>query len=197
MKLAFMSIFVIFLAFDVASAQDESEMPLRSWENEEMRLKDRSNLKKLNHEIELYLRRKKSPVQNMSLSIFFPGSGQFMCGNKLKGALFFTSTLAAGGGSIYFLNLSNENYGKYKIADNIDDINRYWDDSEKYLLYAEIAGGLASAIWLLNIVDAYFTTQKYNHSQFNRFYYGHKKNGLSPYLGLSKEKVEIKLVYSF
>ena len=178
-------------------SQDKSLPPFRSWESEEKRLEERQKLKAMNEKIEVFIKRKKDPLKIASISLFLPGYGHFSVNKKTKGIVYLTSSVISLGGAFFFLNLSNNCYNQYKNADNIDDIEKYWNESERYLVYAEITAGLASAIWILNVLDSYFTVGRYNGYQFEKLYHGRSIDKISPFFGLNSEGAQIKLVYTF
>lgn len=191
-------ILTIFLVVTSYPAETkEVDVPLRIWDSESLRLKDRERLERLEKQLNSYIRSKQNPLSNASKSLVLPGLGQFVSKNYVKGNLYLLTSFGTLAGSLYFLQKSNNKYEQYKIANNIDDIEKYWNESEKFLLYSEISAGVAAAIWFINVIDAYFTTNNYNKSQFEKFYYSSKKSALSPTFVFRKDSIQMNFVYRF
>lgn len=144
-----------------------------------------------------YISQKQKVASNLGKSALLPGMGQFSCKRVVKGGVFLGTTIVAFGGGVYFLLQSNDKYEQYKEADNIDDIEKYWNESEKLLKYSKILAGAGAVIWFINLIDIYLTTNRYNEALFKEFYFGLGKGSFSPRIGVNNNKIEIKLVYEY
>lgn len=197
MKWIVFQIILLFLVSSSLRSQESSPVPLRKWENEEQRLRERQNLSRLSSYLGTFLRQKQKPTSNILKSAILPGFGQWNAKKKVKGGIFMASSFISIGGGTYLLILSNQEYGKYKTADNIEDIENYYDNSVNLLKYSEIAFGVGGLIWVINIVDVFFTTKTYNRKLFEKFYYSLGNNTIAPLLGMKNGKINIGLVYKF
>ncbi len=199
MKCLVFQMISLLLIFPPLKAQENGLVPLRKWGSEEERLQERQRLSRLSSKLDTFLRQKQEPIANIVKSSILPGYGQFAAKKSLKGLIFTTTALTTIGGGIYFLRQSNQKYDKYKSADNIDDIEKYFDGSEKLLKTSRTYFGIGVAIWALNIIDAYFSTNSYNKKQFEKFYYAfaEKKLGLNANFGMQGRTVTIGLAYRF
>jgi len=177
--------------------EDKISIPLRMWKNEEERVKEQQQVQRWETNWDEYISQKRKVAHNLINSALLPGMGQFSCKKIVKGGLFLGSTIAAFGSAVHFMFQSNDRYKEYKTADNIDDIEKSWNESEKLLQYSRISAGAGAVIWFINIIDAYFTTNSYNKKVFEKFYLGMKDSLLSPSLGLNENRVGIRLVYEF
>lgn len=199
MKYIIALLMLTFAASDALAQEDPINTPLRTWKNEEERIKEQQQIRRWKNNWDEYISHKQKIALNLGKSALLPGMGQFSCKRVGKGALFLGSTIAASGGAVYFLLKSNDKYEKYKVADNIDDIEKYFDESEDLLKYSNICFGIGAAIWAINIIDAYFSTISYNEKQFEKFYYGFREKKLVPnvHLSMRQEEVSVSLAYRF
>jgi len=199
MKSLIFQMILLLLISPSLKAQKNGLVPLRKWGSEEERLQERQRFSRLSNELDTFLRQKQEPIANIVKSSILPGYGQFAAKKSMKGLAFTTTALTIIGGGLYFLKQSNQKYDKYKSADNIDDIERYFDDSEKLLKTSRICFGIGVTIWVLNIIDAYFSTNSYNKEQFEKFYYGSAEKKFVPKVdfGMQKGKVTVGLAYRF
>jgi hypothetical protein len=101
------------------------------------------------------------------------------------------------GGGTYFLILSNQEYDKYKSADNIDDINKHYDDSNKFLKYSQISFSTGALIWTISIFDAFITTKSRNLKLSKDLYYSSNKSMIEPIVGVQKGEMTIGLIFKF
>ncbi len=199
MKYAIVIMMLIFTAIDTPAQENPTNTPIRTWTNDEERAKEQQQLQTWKNNWNEYLSYKKKVALNVTKSALLPGAAQFSCKKGIKGTFFLGSTVAAAGGAIYFLHKSNDQYSKYKAADNIDDIEKYFNKSEDNLKYSTICLGIGAAIWAINIIDAYFSTISYNQKQFDKFYYGfdQKKPPYNIRLCMSQKQISIDLAYRF
>jgi hypothetical protein len=199
MKYIVALLILTFAAGNALAQEDPISIPLRTWKNEEERIEEQQQIRRWKNNWDEYISHKQKVALNLGKSALLPGMGQFSCKREGKGAIFLGSTIATSGGAVYFLLKSNEKYEKYKEADNIEDIEKYFDESEDLSKYSNICFGIGAAIWAINIIDAYFSTISYNEKQFEEFYYGFREKKLVPnvHLSMRREEVSVSLAYRF
>jgi len=196
-KLITLLILVFATSNTLLAQKSKTNIPLRTWKNKEERINERQQIQRWKSNWDEYMSKKQKISTNLLKSTLFPGIGQSSCKAWLKGSLFFSSTVVSFGSAGYFLFQSNENYEKYKVADNIDDIEKYWDKSIRLLRYSQICASIGAGIWLTNIVDAYVTTKSYNKALFNHFYYGTSSTKSSLQMGFNSKGVNVALIWRF
>lgn len=197
MKFIALQIILLLLVHSPLRAQEEVSVPLRKWETEFQRLQERTRLSQLGGKLDIFLTQRQKPTSNTLKSAILPGLGQLKAKSTIKGVTFLTTFLASVGGGTYLLILSNQEYDKYKSADNIEDINKHYDDSNKFLKYSQISFGAGALIWTVNIFDAFMTTKTRNRRLFKKFYYSYEKNMIVPIMGAQKGEMTIGLIYKF
>ena len=188
------------LFFPVAHAlgkEGKTEIPLRKWRNEAQRLKEQRQVKAWTDSWDKYISQKQSATSNLGKSVLLPGMGQFACGKVVRGSVFLGAVVSSFGGSAYFLMKSSNSYEKYKTAGDIDDIEKYWDESQRTLRYCEISALAGVAFWLANAVDAYLTTRSYNSGLFEDFYHSTSSVVPSLNIGFDQAAADISLVWRF
>jgi|GEM_PF-5520034 len=136
--------------------------PLRTWKSKETREKEQQKLVKWENNWDKYSAQKKKISSIIIMSAVLPGLGQIKCNDWRKGSLFLGSTTLTFGSALYFFSQSNDKYKEYKTADNIDAIEKHWDAYSKALQYSQISALLGTGIWIVNLIDTYFTTKSYN-----------------------------------
>jgi len=104
---------------------------------------------------------------NMERSLFLPGIGHFHTGNYLRGLLMVGSEVFIASTAIYMYDKGKQSYKKYKVATQIDDINRYYDSAVTNYTQASMMVGLFVAVWVYNIYDTYLVTTAYNEKLWN------------------------------
>lgn len=101
------------------------------------------------------------------MSMIVPGAGQFYKGNVGKGSIFLSLTVAAGAGIIVcestrssYIDKSNnvkKNINLYDTDKANAVLKEYSNNASKWETYRNLSIGAASAIYLWNVIDAYFT----------------------------------------
>jgi hypothetical protein len=154
------------LIFLVNGYASKPPVPLRSWRSESERIAERRRLENLKQKLDNFQMIRQKPLNNCMKSLVLPGLGQRSVKQNTKGRIFTRAIVlsAAGAGGLYLY--SDYIYKKYKTADNIDDIERYYDESNRFYLWSQYALGASLGVWALNVVDAYFSTKSFNNKLF-------------------------------
>lgn len=101
------------------------------------------------------------------MSMVIPGSGQFYKGNVGKGSMFLGLTVAAGAGFLVcestrssYIDKSNnlkKNIDLYDTERANAALKEYSDNASKWETYRNLCVGAAGAVYLWNVIDAFFT----------------------------------------
>jgi hypothetical protein len=72
----------------------------------------------------------------------------------------------------------NTNYDKYKKADYIGDIEKYYTDANTPFQYSKILLGFGVVVWLYTIYDTVQVTEEYNNEIWDNIYMEYYKKNL-------------------
>lgn len=149
------------LVLSAIQAQN-TDIPLRSWASETARIAERKRIAQTELCLARYRMAKKSPVSVSLNSALWPGLGQFQVKQNTKGSVFAVSSgmIALGAGICYLV--SDSAYSSYQNADNIDDIEKYYNRANNFYKYTQYCGIAFGALWVTSMVDAYFSARSYN-----------------------------------
>lgn len=132
------------------------------WTTKEKQLRARGDLLDRQKLLQIYSLKKQSKTKNMIKSVFAPGWGHFSAKRYTKGEILLGIEIALFGSSLYFYDQAMEKYNKYKNANYVLDINKYYEDAKLPYLYAQGFFALGAAIWVYTIYDASLVTEDYN-----------------------------------
>lgn len=198
MKRILILLFFCFFYGTIFAQDNELKVPLRTWESEEEREKEKQMLIRWRNNWNQYSLQKKKVTSNLIISAILPGMGQIKCNNWRKGSLFLGSTTLAFGGAFYFFYQSNDRYKKYEEVKNIDEIEKYWNDYSRTLRYSQISAMIGAGIWIINLVDTYFTTKTFNNKNlFSHFYSGIPNTKPSFEMKFINEKINFSIAWEF
>jgi hypothetical protein len=105
---------------------------------------------------------KQASQKRMALSVFVPGSGQIMRGEKTKGWLLLGGNIALLGGFLYFNFEANRLEDEYLKASNPEDITATYDDYNQAYQNRNIALTGFLLLWLYTQIDFVYLSQPIN-----------------------------------
>ena len=109
-----------------------------------------------------YSAKKQSPIINALKTSVAPGWGHFSVESYTKGQIFLGVQLALLGSGIYFREKAMIEYRKYEKATQIDDIDKYYDDTIIPHRQSSLLFTLSIVVWGYTIYDAIVETNHYN-----------------------------------
>lgn len=141
-----------------------SPVPLRYWMSESGRLSEREKWKSLLSKLQRLKEERKTPMSIALKSALLPGMGQKEIGKSVKAYVFGGGAIIGLLSTVISYGVSESYYNKYMKADNIEDIRNYYDKSNSLYKLSQYTLIGTGGLWLLNILDAYFSCISYNSS---------------------------------
>jgi hypothetical protein len=120
--------------------------------------------------LQIYNLKKQDVKTNMLRSCLLPGWGQYSAQRYTRGQIIFVSELCLLAGSILYYNEAMGNFDKYKNANYIGDIRKYYQKAQKNYESSQLFLGAGLFLWLLNIYDSIGTTEAFNNDTWNTLY---------------------------
>lgn len=167
---------LIFSSSTFAENSNSSEVELEEilqeerygWSTAKERQYDRNWLERAPSILEEYDTYKLTPTHYAFDSLLLPGRAQMNL-NQTRKALIFRAVISVSllYGAYEFAR-SEDFYNSYQEADNLEDIEKFYDESNTSYKRAQIALGIGTATWIYNIYDAYQGAKNYNRNLYNR-----------------------------
>ena len=123
---------------------------------DELQFKERQKL------LQIYEHKKLSVSKNILKSVIAPGWGHFTAKRYTKGQILLGLEVILIGSGIYYYDQAMENYDKYKKADYIGDIEKYYTDANTHFRYSKILFSFGIIVWLYTMYDTVQVTEEYN-----------------------------------
>lgn len=165
----------LFSEFDIEKFVDPDKY---GWESLEKYYSDRKNFEERQKLLQIYELKKLSVSKNILKSVIAPGWGHFTAKRYTKGQILLGLEVILIGSGIYYYDQAMENYDKYKKADYIGDIEKYYTDANTRFQYSKILLGLGVVVWLYTIYDTIQVTEEYNNELWDNIYMEYYKKNL-------------------
>ncbi|HOR29992.1 MAG TPA: DUF5683 domain-containing protein [Candidatus Syntrophosphaera thermopropionivorans] len=145
--------------FDINVFADTTKYGWQDWRD---RLRYREDLMHRQQLLQIYEMQSNPLRPTVLKSVVIPGWGQLACKDNLKGSVILGTEVLSLGVSLYFYDKSNYYYNKYMQANQIEQIEDYFDKAQDQRFYSLLFMGLGGVIWAYNIFDVIQTTEDYN-----------------------------------
>ncbi len=165
----------LFSEFDIEKFVDPDKY---GWESLEKYYSDRKNFEERQKLLQIYGLKKLSVSKNILKSVIAPGWGHFTAKRYTKGQILLGLEVILIGSGIYYYDQAMENYDKYKKADYIGDIEKYYTDANTRFQYSKILLGFGVVVWLYTIYDTIQVTEEYNNELWDNIYMEYYKKNL-------------------
>ena len=165
----------LFSEFDIEKFVDPHKY---GWESLEKYYSDRKNFEERQKLLQIYELKKLSVSKNILKSVIAPGWGHFTAKRYTKGQILLGLEVILIGSGIYYYDQAMENYDKYKKADYIGDIEKYYTDANTPFQYSKILLGFGVVVWLYTIYDTIQVTEEYNNELWDNIYMEYYKKNL-------------------
>jgi len=87
-------------------------------------------------------------------SMVVPGWGQLSLGRSTPSTYFFASTVAAAGAALFFQRRADQRYSDYQGSADLIEVTTLYNQAEGARRGALVLGGVATALYAWNVVDA-------------------------------------------
>ena len=135
---------------------------------------------------------KKSDINsNILRSAVFPGWGHFAVKQYTRGEILLGLEVVFLGTAFYYYSQAMDDYDKYKKADFIGDIDKYYDRAQDKYSISQTFLVLGLLNWFYSMYDTIIVTRQYNSQlweKLNRTYLGN-----TPELGFSSYPLGIEV----
>lgn len=165
----------LFSEFDIEKFVDPQKY---GWDSLEKYYSDRKNIEERKKLLQIYEFKKLSVPKNILKSVIAPGWGHFTAKRYTKGQILLGLEVILIGSGIYYYDKAMENYDKYKKADYIGDIEKYYTDANTPFQYSKILLGFGVVVWLYTIYDTVQVTEEYNNEIWDNIYMEYYKKNL-------------------
>ncbi len=165
----------LFSEFDIEKFVDPQKY---GWDSLEKYYSDRKNIEERQKLLQIYDFKKLSVSKNILKSVIAPGWGHFTAKRYTKGQILLGLEVILIGSGIYYYDKAMENYDKYKKADYIGDIEKYYTDANTPFQYSKILLGFGVVVWLYTIYDTIQVTEEYNNELWDNIYMEYYKKNL-------------------
>ena len=165
----------LFSEFDIEKFVDPQKY---GWDSLEKYYSDRKNIEERQKLLQIYELKKLSVSKNILKSVIAPGWGHFTAKRYTKGQILLGLEVILIGSGIYYYDKAMENYDKYKKADYIGDIEKYYTDANTPFQYSKILLGFGVVVWLYTIYDTVQVTEEYNNEIWDNIYMEYYKKNL-------------------
>ena len=165
----------LFSEFDIEKFVDPQKY---GWDSLEKYYSDRKNIEERKKLLQIYEFKKLSVSKNILKSVIAPGWGHFTAKRYTKGQILLGLEVILIGSGIYYYDKAMENYDKYKKADYIGDIEKYYTDANTPFQYSKILLGFGVVVWLYTIYDTIQVTEEYNNEIWDNIYMEYYKKNL-------------------
>ena len=145
--------------FDIEKFTDPGKY---GWNSEENYQQARNEINMRQNIIQLYEMKKSDLKLNVVKSMVFPGWGHFAVKKYTRGEILLGLEVVFLGTAFYYYDQAMDNYDKYKKADYIEDINKYYQKAEQPYKYSQTFLALGIITWLFGIYDTINVTTEYN-----------------------------------
>jgi len=166
MNVKWLSISVIILIplflnaeFDIEKFTDPGKY---SWDSVENYQQAREEMNMRENIIQLYETKRSNPNINVIKSMVFPGWGHFAVKKYIRGEILLSLEVIFLGTAFYYYDQAMDNYDKYKEADYIVDVNKYYQKAQQPYRYSQTFLALGLITWLYSIYDTIQVTKGYN-----------------------------------
>ena len=150
--------------FDLEKFSDPKKY---GWEDFEERNQAKMDLQERQRLLQLYRMNRLTTAGNLAKSAIVPGWGHFSAKSYTKGQILLGLEVILFGSSLYFYDQAMENYDKYKNANQIDEMDQYYNDSLEPYRYAQAFLGLGIVVWIYTLWDTVNVTEEYNSNLWN------------------------------
>jgi len=168
-------IFIIMQFFFLAKAEEfdieKFTDPLKyNWQSEAERKLFRKKFEEQQKLLQIYNLNKQSIYSNMLKSAAIPGWGQFSAKAHTRGQVILGIELVLMGSSLYFYDITMDNYDKYKNSTQVSEIKKYYNDANSSYKLAQGFVGLYTLVWLYSLYDTAAATSEYNDNLWQSIY---------------------------
>ncbi|HHE37266.1 MAG TPA: hypothetical protein ENL20_01675 [Candidatus Cloacimonetes bacterium] len=177
--------FISLLVFITVSAYAEFDIKKFSnpykynWDTTEKQHIYRENLMERQKLLQVYQLKKQNITTNLIKSAIAPGWGHFSARSYTKGQILLGLELAILGTSLYYYDISMEQYDKYKKATYIEDINQYYSNAKMPYIYSQGLLGLGIVIWIYTVYDTIAVTEEYNQNLWQEIFFDFQQKKIS------------------
>ncbi len=165
-------ILIITCMFSILLAQDFdlekfTDTQKYGWEDFEQRNLAKMDLQERQRLLQIYRMNRLTTAGNLAKSAIVPGWGHFAAQSYTKGQILLGLEVVLLGSSLYFYDQAMDSYDKYQKADQIDEMNQYYNDSLEPYRYSQAFLGLAVIVWIYTLYDTINVTEDYNSNLWN------------------------------
>ncbi|HPR18692.1 MAG TPA: hypothetical protein PLD62_10655 [Candidatus Cloacimonadota bacterium] len=164
----FSLILLLFLLPVLLFCEEFSNPQKYGWTSPEKLFSQREDLGKRQKLLQIYNLEKQDISTNLVRSTLIPGWGQYSAHRYTKGQIFVVSEVILFGGSFLYYRDAMDDFDKYKTANYIGDMHKFYDRSQKKYQNAQILLFSGLALWIYNIYDSIATTEAYNNEVWEK-----------------------------
>lgn len=176
-KLIFSSIFIVLL-FNLFSADFDLNKFVNpekyNWDDIREYKSYREDIDLRKNLMQIYSLKKMNVRNNLFNSMILPGLGHYKTNNYMKGHVFLVTEIILFGTSLYYYDQAHEMYDKYKNADYIVDLNKYYEAADGPFTNFKIFASLGVLVWIYNVYDTWIVTNEYNNHIWSDLYKNYK-----------------------
>lgn len=166
----------IFLFCQTAGESDFSNPLKYGWNTPEKLFSYRQDLQKRQDMLQIYEMKKQNVVTNLVKSSVIPGWGQYAAHRFTKGQIVLVAEVSILVGSYLSYLDAMDNFDKYKKANYIGDINKYYKKAQDQYEQSQYLLGAGLVLWLFNIYDSVISTEAYNNDTWRTLYEDESKS---------------------
>jgi len=159
-------------SFDINAFSDSTKY---GWQDYLDRNAYRQDLNERQDLLQLYEMEANSLRDCVIKSAIAPGWGQFVNKQSTKGSVFLAAELVLAGASLYFYDRSMYYYNKYMDANQVEDIESYYNAAVGPRQYSLIFLGVGALVWAYNLFDVIQGTEEYNAQVWKRVEQKHRE----------------------
>jgi hypothetical protein len=159
---------ILVTLFNLVFAQSEFDINKFSnptkygWGNYDDRMEFRQDLFEKQKLLQIYEMKAQSIPGNMTKSAIVPGWGHFSVHDYTKGQVFLGVEIVLLGSSFFLYDKAMGKYDAYKSANQVDIIEKNYNDALSPYQYSIALLGLFGIVWAYNIFDTAESTENYN-----------------------------------
>lgn len=159
--------------FDIEAFSDSTKYGWKDYADRSLYRQDLLERQELLH---IYEMEANSMRDSVLKSMAVPGWGQFANKAPTKGSIFLASEVVLMGVSLYFYDRSLYYYDKYMNANQVEDIESYYNLALAPRQYSMLFLGTAALVWAYNIFDVIQGTEEHNARVWERLMEKHRSS---------------------
>ncbi|NLK50545.1 MAG: hypothetical protein GX294_07840 [Candidatus Cloacimonetes bacterium] len=159
--------------FDIEAFSDSTKYGWKDYADRSLYRQDLLERQELLH---IYEMEANSMRDSVLKSMAVPGWGQFANKAPTKGSIFLASEVVLMGVSLYFYDRSLYYYDKYMNANQVEDIESYYNLALAPRQYSMLFLGTAALVWAYNIFDVIQVTGEHNARVWERLMEKHRSS---------------------